>query len=192
MSWAEIWLFGHLVAAILWIGAGFSLVVLAVLADRTRDSDALKHVLEHTNRLANVYFIPASFAVLVFGIALVVQSEFFEFSMLWITLGLVGYALTFGTGIGVIKPRAEKIGRMLEESGGVMTPEALLAARKLLTIARIDYVVLFLVVFDMVTKPTGDDVGLLVFMAAVLVAGTAYFALRARSLGPGEPAADLS
>ncbi len=193
MSWGELWLFGHIVMAMLWIGAGFSLIVLSVLADRARDHDGLKSVLDHTHRLSNVYFIPASLLVLAFGIALVLQSDFYGFDQLWIVLGLVGYALTFLTGIAVIKPRAEKIGGLLAESRGVMTPAAILEGRKLMTIARIDYVVLLLVVFDMIVKPTGDDGGTLVFMAVVLVAGVGYFAWRARSLelgpaGAAEPA----
>jgi uncharacterized membrane protein len=189
VSLYELLLFGHITAAMLWVGAGFSLVVLGVLADRARDDEALKATLLQTNRLGNVYFIPASLAVLVFGIALVLESGAWSFGQLWIVLGLIGYFLTFVTGVAVIKPRGEAIGRMLEESGGVMTPEATLAGRRLLTLARIDYVVLFLVVFDMVAKPSGDDVGLLVGMALVLVAGAGYFTWRARSLAGASPAA---
>ena len=189
MSLYEALLLGHILAAILWIGAGFSLVVLGLLADRAQEDEAMKSTLEHTNRLANVYFIPSSLLVLVFGIALVAESEAWSFGQLWIVLGLIGYALTFLTGIAVIKPRGEKIGRMIGEAGGRMTPQAMLAGRKLLTLARIDYVVLFLVVLDMVVKPTGDDVALLVVMAAIFVAGVAWVIWRARSLTPPVPAA---
>ncbi|HEX2111895.1 MAG TPA: hypothetical protein VHF67_10110 [Gaiellaceae bacterium] len=38
-------------------------------------------------------------------------------------------------------------------------------------------------VFNMVVKPTGEDVGMLVFMAAVLADGAAYFGWRARLIG---------
>jgi len=182
MSWGDLWLFGHLFSAILWLGAGFSLVLLGVLAERARDVEGLTSVLAHTNRLANVYFIPASLSVLVFGVILVIHSDFYSFSMLWIDLGLVGYALTFLTGLLVIKPRGERLGHLLQESRGVMTPQAWLEGRRLIAISRVDYVVLFLVVLDMVVKPTGDDLGTLVFMAAVLVLLGGYFAWRATTL----------
>lgn len=188
MSLYEILLFLHIGFAILWLGAAVSLVVLGVMADRTDDEEAMKSTLDHNNRLSTVYFVPSSLLVLVFGIALVVESEAWSFGQLWIVLGLVGYALTFLTGIAVIKPRGERIGKMIGQAGGTMTPEAMVEGRRLLTLARIDQVVLFLVVLDMVAKPTGDDVGLLVAMAAILVAGAAYFTWRARSLGPGAPA----
>jgi uncharacterized membrane protein len=148
----------------------------------------MRTALDGGNRLGNVFFLPASLLVIVFGVALVAESEAWSFGQLWIVLGLVGYALTFLTGLLVIKPRGEKIGRMIEHARGTMTPEAMLEGRKLLTLARIDYVVLFLVVLDMVVKPTGDDVGLLVAMAAILVVGVAYVVLRARSLTAPAPA----
>ena len=43
----------------------------------------------------------------------------------------------------------------------------------MLTLGRTDYVVLVLVVADMVLKPTGEDVGLLAAMGAILIAGIA-------------------
>jgi hypothetical protein len=42
--------------------------------------------------------------------------------------------------------------------------------------------VLYLVVLDMVVKPTSDDAGLLAAMAVVLVAGAATVVARARSM----------
>lgn len=188
MSLYELLLVGHIAAAILWLGAAFALVVLGLLADRANDEEAMKSTLDQNNRLSTVYFIPSSLLVVLFGLALVAESEAWSFGQLWIVLGLVGYALTFVTGIAVIKPRGEKIGKMIGRAGGRMTPEAMLEGRRLLTLARIDQVVLFLVVVDMVAKPTGDDVGLLAAMAAILVVGVAYFTWRARGLETGEPA----
>ena len=43
------------------------------------------------------------------GVILVIQSDFYGFDQLWIVLGLVGYALTFLTGLLVIKPRGERL-----------------------------------------------------------------------------------
>jgi hypothetical protein len=54
-----------------------------------------------------------------------------------------------------------------------MSPGIASEMRSVLVFGRIDLVVLFLVVAVMVTKPTGDDTGLLLAMAAILVAGVA-------------------
>jgi len=187
MSLYELFLFAHIAFAILWLGAGFSLVVLGLLGEWKDDEGSMGTALDVANRLGNVYFVPVSALVIVSGVALVLESDAWSFGQLWIVLGLVGYALTFLTGLLVIKPRAERIGKLIEAAGGQMTPAAMLEGRKLLTLARIDYVVLFLVVLDMVVKPAGDDAGLLAAMAAILVLGVGYTLWRARSLGSAEP-----
>jgi hypothetical protein len=59
--------------------------------------------------------------------------------------------------------------------------------------ARLDYVVLFLVVADMVIKPTGDDAAVLIVMALIAVAGVAYVVLGVRALNEqAQPAAPAS
>jgi len=70
----------------------------------------------------------------------------------WVVAGLVGYALTFVTGIALLSPQAKKI-EALSESKGPTDPETLAAISRVLLIARLDIAVLLLVVADMVTKP---------------------------------------
>jgi uncharacterized membrane protein len=120
--------------------------------------------------------------VVIFGIALVIESEAWSFDQLWIVLGLVGFATTFVTGLFMIKPASERIGAAMEREGGRLTPQLRTDIRKLIVMARLDYVVLFLVIADMVIKPIGDDVGVLIGMAAILVAGIAYIVIRVRAL----------
>ena len=85
-------------------------------------------------------------------------------------------------------PQSGRIKRVMERDGGMST-EAQGMAKRMLTVARIDTVVLFLVVFDMAVKPGGNDTGTLILMAAVLVAGAALFTWRAHAVGiePTEP-----
>jgi uncharacterized membrane protein len=172
MTWYEFLLFVHISASVIWIGAGFLLVVLAIRADRTGDEAALKRILDDNTWLATHLFIPASLTVVAAGILLVIDGPW-AFDQLWVVLGLVGYLSTFVTGIAVLRPRGDRIAAMIERDGG-MTPVALAEARRLLALARIDYVTLFLVIAIMALKPTGDDVGLLIGMAAIFVIGLAW------------------
>ena len=185
MARYEFLLLGHIVAAIIWLGAGFMMTAWGSRAARTRDDATLKKILDDSSRLSNTMFLPAAFAVLVFGILLVLDGPW-SFGELWIVLGLLGFAATFVTGLFLSKPRADRIAALMERDGG-MSPEAAAETRKLFTIARIDYVVLFLVVAVMVAKPTADDVGLLVALAAILVAAAAYTVWQARSVGEARP-----
>ncbi len=90
-----------------------------------------------------------------------------------IVLGLVGFAPGFATGIAIAKPRAEAIFRMIERDG-VMTQEAAEATRRLFSITRVDYAIVFMVIAAMALKPTADDIWVLVAMAATILLVAAY------------------
>jgi len=188
MTWYEFLLFVHISATVTWVGSGFVLIVLAVMAERAGDDDGLARILHDTEGLANRVFIPSGLIVVTAGILLVIDGPW-TFDQLWIVLGLIGYASTFVTGLFILKPRADRISARVEREGG-MSPTTLAETRRLLTLARIDYVTLFLVIAVMVTKPTGDDTALLIVLAAILITGVAWATARARAIQvPRESAA---
>jgi hypothetical protein len=185
MSLYEFLLFVHIAATVVWVGAGINGLVLAAGYRRDDDVDAIQRLLKDQDDLAKKLFIPSSLVVVIFGIALVIESDAWSFSYLWITLGLVGFAATFVTGLFMLKPETDRIHQQMERDGG-MTPQTLLAIERLLTKARTDYVVLFLVIADMVIKPTGDDVGVLIGMALIALAGVAYIVVSLRRIDERE------
>jgi predicted integral membrane protein DUF2269 len=188
MTVYELLLFIHVAASITWIGAGFLSLVLATTYDRESDEAAIKRFLHDQEWLAMRLFVPSSLIVVVFGIALVIESDAWTFGYLWIVLGLIGYGATFVTGFFVLRPASERVGQEMERQGGRLTPELRAQIRKLIVTARVDYVTFALVVLDMVAKPTGDDTGLLVAMAAILVAGIAYIVVSVRAIDAQQPA----
>jgi hypothetical protein len=117
--------------------------------------------------------------VLIAGILLVVDA--WSLDHLWIVLGLIGFAITFGTGLFMLKPESERIHAQIERDGG-MTEASLTAIERFLTKARVDYVVLVLVIADMALKPTGDDVGVLIGMAVIAALGVAYVVMRLNAI----------
>ena len=86
-------------------------------------------------------FAPAGLVVLAMGITMVINDHI-GFGTTWVIIGLVGYALTFTTGIAV-----------LSDSVGPSAPEPQAVIGRLLLIARVDIAVLLLVVADMLVKP---------------------------------------
>src|ERR671917_313988 len=118
MTLYELLLFIHIGASIIWIGAGFLSLLLASTYDRESDEVAIKRFLHDQEWLAMRLFVPASLVVVIFGIALVIESDAWSFDQLWIVLGLVGFAGTFVTGLFLIKPATEKIGAAMERDGG--------------------------------------------------------------------------
>jgi uncharacterized membrane protein len=178
MSLYEFLLFLHIAAAIVWIGSGTLVNVLGSRYNRARDHDGLRRIAADTGELANVLFIPASLATLVLGILTTIEGPW-SFDELWILIGLGGIAATIFTGVAIITPRTEEIAALMEGDG--MTPAIAAKIKQLLTLSRIDLVVLYLVVADMALKPTGDDVGVLIGMALVVVGAVIFFPLRARA-----------
>jgi uncharacterized membrane protein len=189
MTLYELLLFVHIFATVVWVGAGLLSTVLAISYDRDSDEGAIRRFLVDQERLAPRLFIPSSLIVVLMGIALVIESDAWSFDQLWIVLGLLGFAATFVTGLFMLKPESERIGAEMEREGGRLTPALRVAVRRLIVKARVDQVVLALVIFNMVVKPTGDDPAVLIAMALVLIAGIGYIAMRLRAIDDGARAA---
>ena len=182
MTWYELLLLLHIVAAIVWLGSGLLLQILAYRAERAGDDAKLARIADDAAELGTVLFLPASVLTLVFGVLVTIEGPW-GLDQLWIVLGLAGYAATFLTGVLVMKPTSERIAALIERDG--MSSEALLEIRRLLVKGRVDTVVLYLVVGVMTLKPTGDDVGLLAVMAVLVVAGVGYVLARLHALEEG-------
>jgi uncharacterized membrane protein len=170
--------FLHVLSVIIWLGGGFALVILGVVADMQSNKEALGWVIEQVVFLSPRVFVPASLAALVFGlIAAYLQ---WGFASLWIVLGLIGFAATFLTGILILKPSAERISAMVAKEG--LSDNVVAHGKELLSHVKFDYVVLFAVVFDMVLKPTISDwLPLLIIVVAIVVGG--YFFLLPAIMG---------
>ena len=171
MDWYALVKFIHIAFAIVWLGGGFGLVVLGIRASLAADGAALLTVVKDVVFLANRLFIPSSLVVVACGVAMTILGQ--SFSILWIDIGLVGFAATFATGLFLLKPIAVRITKGVAAGA----PPAVTAAQcaRLLQIAKFDYVMLFVVVADMTLKPSPGDVGLLSVMALVIIAGAVLF-----------------
>jgi len=141
----------HVIAAIVWIGGGTLLTILGVAAERKRDPIELANIARQAATVGEKVFAPAGLVVVAMGIAMMLNADW-GWGKFWIVAGLVGYAITFVTGVGVLSPLAKKVTALTEEKGPTH-PETAAAITRILMIARIDVAMLLLVVVDMVTKP---------------------------------------
>ncbi|MCA0276734.1 MAG: DUF2269 domain-containing protein [Proteobacteria bacterium] len=155
--------FMHVVAAVLWVGGGFALMLLAVRADRAGDTEGMLQVMRSVGELGNRLFMPASLVTLLLGLAMC------WFWVGWIIIGLAGYAATFLIGTLVFKPTADRMSALIARDG--VTPAVLEQGRRILKVARFDYAVMLVIVADMVLKPTPSDVSVLATMAMVFGLG---------------------
>ena len=163
--------FLHVACVIMWLGAGLCLVFLGIVADLQGDKEGFGRVLQHVIFMSPRVFIPTSLAALVFG----ATAAFLDwgFGNLWIVLGLVGFVVTFLTGILILAPSSAKITAMIAREG--FSEAVVVSGRELLNHAKFDFVVLFAVVFDMVLKPTLSDWPALAVMVVALIVGAVVF-----------------
>jgi uncharacterized membrane protein len=155
----------HIVAASFWIGGGVAMILLGLAASRARDDQRLVQVVLQVVWLSERFFIPSSILTVIFGAAMVWLAH--SFADLWIQLGLAGFALTFVTGVSIIRPMAVKVAATFAAEGA--SPGAAALSRRILRTAVFDYTTILLVVAVMVLKPAATDFGMLTTLAAVLL-----------------------
>lgn len=150
MSLYDFLLFLHTFAVIVWLGGGIMLQILLGRARKAGPSDlqSFNSAAEWTSQRV---FMPASFAVLGFGIWLVVESPW-NFSDAWIGIGIIGYALSALNGMINLGPTARKMKELIAERGPA-DPAVQGLGKRMSIAGRLDLLVLIAVVFDMVVKP---------------------------------------
>lgn len=150
MSRYEVIKFLHVLAVIVWVGGG---VLFQVLLARTKrlGPDAMATFTQAGEWTSTRIFMPASFAALGSGIWLVVDGPW-SFADTWITLGLIGFAISAINGSANLGPTSKKMKELIADKGPA-DPGVQRLARRLDVAGRIDLLVLIAVVFDMVVKP---------------------------------------
>ncbi len=90
------WLaFLHVLAAMVWVGGGVMLAVLAGRVLRDPDPDAVRRFTGTLRVLGPLVLAPATVAVVALGIALVVDSAAWDLGQLWVQLGLALFTAAF-------------------------------------------------------------------------------------------------
>lgn len=151
LHWYAFFRVVHVTLAVFWVGGGLLLTVLGLRAERSTDPMEMASLARQAAFAGEKLFAPAGLVVLLMGIAMMIHTDW-GWGKFWVIAGLIGYAATFVTGIGVLSPLAKKIDALMTEKGPT-APETQATIQRILLVARVDIGVLLLVVADMVTKP---------------------------------------
>jgi uncharacterized membrane protein len=141
----------HVGAAVVWVGGGLFIAIIAVLAELANDDDQLLQIGHWAETVAGRLFPVMSFVVLGFGIAMTMNGDI-PYNQFWIIFGLVAWALSAATGILFFGPETKRLNKTAAEHGP-QSPEVRARLRRILLVARVDVALMFLIVFDMVVKP---------------------------------------
>jgi uncharacterized membrane protein len=141
----------HVGAAVVWVGGGLFITIIAVLAELANDDDQLLQIGHWAETVAGRLFPVTSFVVLGFGIAMTSNGDI-PYNQFWMTFGLVAWALSAATGILFLGPESKRLNKAAAEHGP-RAPEVQARLRRILLVVRVDVALMFLIVFDMVAKP---------------------------------------
>jgi uncharacterized membrane protein len=150
-DWYAFFKWVHVTGAVLWVGGGLTLTILALKAERSSEPAEMAMIARQAAFVGERVFAPIGLLVLAMGIAMVVNLDL-DWGTSWILIGLVGYAITFLTGVLVLGPQAKRIGELIETAGAEAV-ETRAAIKRILLIARVDEGLLLIVLAAMVLKP---------------------------------------
>ena len=150
MSWYELLLTLHILAAALYFG---SVIAITVLSYRALSSDppSFGPTINHAGWWASKAHPAAASVILVAGILMIIDADL-SFGDTWIVLGLAGWLLAGLFGGGLAGPAAVKLGEAMGERGGYTAELKPLASRFLL-FSRIEAGLLVAIIAIMVSKP---------------------------------------
>jgi uncharacterized membrane protein len=143
---------GHVLAAIAWVGGAITMQIVGNRLVRAESAEAVAAFSRTAEWIGPRLYMPASLAVLGFGIALVWVSDAWSIGQLWIILALVGIAISAIGGAVFFGPQSKRIAQAFEAEGAESV-RAQALVRRLFVVSRADLVILLLLVADMVLKP---------------------------------------
>lgn len=147
----------HIGAMIVWIGSGLGLLVLFAAAEQWHDEADVLRVVKGASVLGPTLSVPSGLVVLLTGLGLVWGGGFAWEA--WVILSLLGVAVIFALGAGIVGPRLEWATLVWEREDDAV--KALACGRQAMRIARLDQVIQFAILALMVAQPGWEDVGAL-------------------------------
>jgi uncharacterized membrane protein len=141
----------HVTFAVLWVGGAAMLTLLAIAAERSNDPMQIAQIARQAATVGEKFFAPVGLVTFLMGVAMMLNTSW-GWGHFWIVVALVGYATTFGIGIGVIAPTVKKVHASIEAHGPTH-PDSIALIKRVMLITRVDTALLLVIVLDMVTKP---------------------------------------
>jgi hypothetical protein len=134
-----------------WVGGALMLNLVAIFALRSPLPGRKAEFAREAEWFGKFFFTPIALLVLGLGFWLIYELDWGYPP--WIVSGLIGFGLSFVLGAGVIAPQTGKIVKAIDQNGPD-SPQAEALIRRVVALARVDIVILTVVIFDMVLKPT--------------------------------------
>ncbi|MEX2284458.1 MAG: DUF2269 family protein [Gemmatimonadota bacterium] len=143
--------FVHIVSIIIWIGGLTHAFPVEPSGGRLRQAGTRAGLGEQGGALSMIVFMPAVVLTLITGIGLV-QVGRLGFGQIWILWGIIGTIVSFIVGGVLTGGTARKLGQQLAR-GEIDAARAAAVQRRIMVFVILNLLVLFSIVWAMVTKP---------------------------------------
>lgn len=148
----------HILCAIAWIGGGLMITLQGERARLAKNEAELVNVVKQADFFATRMFIPLSIVLLGVGVGMIAVGHI-GYNHPFVMIGLGGWALSFLIGAGFLGPQSGKVKNLVAAGadGAVVDvpAEAMARIKRIVLVARLDLLILALVVINMVVKPGG-------------------------------------
>jgi hypothetical protein len=160
MNQYSVLVFFHVASVIVWLGAGTTVALLALYAQRSSDAMVLDRLGSFVGWLAPRVFAPASLAALGFGIAAGHSGHWPR--LFWFHVGEGAFAVSFLITVALRVPLLRRVRR------GTVHPARF--ARLTVALALAELTVLYLAVAAMVAKPSSGETGTIAVGGGIAIA----------------------
>ena len=150
MSWYELWLFLHVIGAIVWIGGATAIQIFGILTKRAADPAKTLFFAGNVSFTVLWVFLPASLLVIVSGVGLT-ETGNWDWGEPFIAGGLVLWAIVSLVAFGFLGRAMGKAAARLAAEGP--SPALGLHMRNLVWLSRGLLGILVVIVFLMTVKP---------------------------------------
>ena len=148
MEAREIYLFLHVLSAIVWVGGSVLIQVFGARAGRSGDQARILTFAKDME-VAGRIFTVAGFSAALWGILMVVDIEVYDWDQAWITIGLTGVVVSAVLGAAFFAPQTRKLIAQLEGGDG----GAAATMRRIVVVSQAELLLLLVVVWAMTAKP---------------------------------------
>ncbi len=149
-SWYATWKALHVLMAIIWVGGALMIQLFAFRILKESDEQRIAAFTKDVEYIGMRTFIPASLVLVVLVLVLVHMGHWgFHF---WVIVALVVWAASFVSGAAFLGPESGRIGRLIEERGGI-DAEVRMRIERILLHSRVELMLIAVIAMDMVLKP---------------------------------------
>lgn len=146
----QLFLYIHIVCAVIWVGGAVYAQLLAVRVRRSPDPSELPHLARHIEIIGTRVFLPAALLLFLSGSAMTLQA--WNFGQTWIAVAVALWVLSAVVGAVYLGPRVKRAAELFETEGPTSQSGRQLLDR-LFLVSRLEIVGFAVIIALMTFKP---------------------------------------